>query len=200
MKNYICMNGVKIEIPEDKIKEIYASMNSQKRLCEKKVGEACKIGPYEFIVLEQSGDTTALILKRLFEDNVVFGSSNNDYRESEARELCQKFSKELESIVGSDNLVEHKVDLTSEDGLKDYGSVKDKASLLTTDLYRRYVEVLDLNRLDTWWWLATPHSTKRHENESWVKCVSPRGLVSGYIFSIDNRWRASVFDLFPFYL
>jgi hypothetical protein len=73
------------------------------------------------------------------------------------------------------------VDLTSDDGLKDYGKIRRRASLLTADLYRRYVEILDKHKIDKWWWLATPHSTARHENASWVKCVAP----SGY-FGSDN--------------
>ena len=188
MKNYLCLNGQKIEIPVDKLQEIRTALGVQEKfqIEERENGERiARIGKYEFLVLEQSGDTTALILKSLLNDSVVFGSSNNDYRDSKARKICQNFAKELESIVGAENLVEHTVDLTSEDGLKDYGFICEKVSILTTDLYRRYVEVLDLDRLDKWWWLATPHSTKRHENDSWVKCVSPRGLIDGDYCNYD---------------
>ena len=27
------------------------------------------------------------------------------------------------------------------------------------------------------WWLATAHSTSKHDGDLWVKCVSPRGSV-----------------------
>ena len=178
-QNYISINGQKIEIPHDKLEEIKRALGVHKstRLADKKVGETAKIGPYEFIVLEQSGDTTALILKELFKENVKFGS-NNDYRGSNVQKICREFAKELESIVGADNLIEHTVDLASDDGLKDYSTIKENASLLTTDLYRRYVDVLDMDRLDKYYWLATPYSTPRHEGTSWVKCVSPRGDIN----------------------
>ena len=178
MKNYLCINGKKIELPADKLEEIRASLaEEQVRLGEKEVGETFKVGSYEFIVLEQTGEHTAVIMKDLLQDDVKFGENNNDFRESNVLPILREFAKELEDLVGADNLIEHEVDLTSDDGLKDYGVIREKVSLLTADLYRRYVDVLDMERLDTWWWLATPHSTKRHENDLWVKCVSPSGDV-----------------------
>lgn len=181
-KNYICINGNKINLPQEKLDEIKQALevHTQRRLKDAATGAVVKIGPYEFIVLEQSRDTTGLILKDLFKENVKFGT-NNDYRESNVQKICREFAKELESIVGADNLVEHTVDLTSDDGLKDYGTIREKASLLTTDLYRRYVDTLDIDRLQKYYWLATPYSTPTHEDASWVKCVSPRGNIgNGY--------------------
>jgi hypothetical protein len=46
------------------------------------------------------------------------------------------------------------------------------------------VDVLDLHNPKKYWWLATPHSTKRHENDKWVKCVSPSGFIDiGYFYN-----------------
>ena len=91
--------------------------------------------------------------------------------------LTTELADEIAAIVGAENLVEHTVDLTADDGLKDYGKIRRKASLLTADLYRRYVEILDKHKIGKWWWLATPHSTARHEDASWVKCVAPSGDI-----------------------
>ena len=74
------------------------------------------------------------------------------------------------------------MDLTSEDGLKDYGCIQRRASLLTADMYRHFVGILDLHKLNEWWWLATAHSTKRHENDRWAKCVSPSGGINNVIY------------------
>lgn len=52
-----------------------------------------------------------------------------------------------------------------------------RASLITADMYRKYVGILDKFKLDSWWWLATPWSTKRHDNDAWVKCVAPSGCI-----------------------
>jgi hypothetical protein len=39
------------------------------------------------------------------------------------------------------------------------------------------VEVLDKFPVDLWWWLATAYSTKKHDDDRWVKCVAPSGRV-----------------------
>ena len=178
-KNYICLNGRKIELPQKKIQEIRTALGC----CEKFQIEQMENGEqiahivkFDFLVLERSGDTVALLLKDLYRENTKFGR-NNDFRGSNVQKICQEFAEELAEIVGEENIVEHTVDLTSDDGLKDYGTVKEKASLLTTDLYRRYVEVLDLDRLKKYYWLVTPYSTPKHENAEWIKCVSPRGII-----------------------
>ena len=46
------------------------------------------------------------------------------------------------------------VDLTSDDGMKDYGKTKDYIALLTADQYRKYREFIP--NADDWWWLVTP--------------------------------------------
>lgn len=103
-------------------------------------GETFKIDKYEFIVLKQSGDTTAVILKDLLCENEEFGK-NNDYNNSNVDKICKTFGHKIGNFVGVGNIVEHRVDLTSNDGLKDCGEVYRKTSLLTADKYRKYVEI-----------------------------------------------------------
>ena len=186
MKNFISINGKKTELTEEQVQQIKASFGfNSVRLSSVDVGETVKIGDYELIVLEQSGDTTALICKD-FVETCTFGNSNN-YDGSKVDKLCNKFATNLAKIIGEDNVIQHTVDLTADDGLKDYGSVKRFASLLTTDLYRRYVYTLDKFKPDDWWWLATPYSTPTHGYESAVKCVSPSGRVGGVDCSYFGR-------------
>ena len=177
MKNYICVNNQKIELTQEQVDMIIAAQLQNIKLASVAVGDTVKIGSHEMVVIEQSGDTTALIRKELLPDR-QFGANNN-YDGSYVDDACNEFAKEISSAVGEDNLVLHVVDLTSDDGLKDYGQVQRAASLLTADQYRRYVEVLDEHKPDAWWWLSTAYSTARHENDLWVKCVSPSGNVSG---------------------
>lgn len=179
MKNYIYINGKKIKLTEDQINEFKANYGLEGvKLSDVPVGETFKIGKHEFVVLDHSKETTAVILNDLLAETTKFGSNNN-FDRSYVDTECQVFAQKLAGIVGAENLIEHTVDLTSDDGLKDYGKIKRKMSLLTTDLYRRYVEILDKHNPDKWWWLATPHSTERHGNSSWVKCVSPSGNFNG---------------------
>lgn len=176
MKNYICINDKKIELTEEQVKKIQESCGINKRLSDIPVGETFKIGKYEFIVLEHSKETTAVILKNLLVADKTFGTNNN-YANSHIDKLCMDFSEKLKAIVEKKNLIEHTVDLTADDGLKDYGKIKRTVSLLTATLYRRYVEILDKHKTSEWWWLATPFSTEKHNNRIWVKCVSPSGDV-----------------------
>lgn len=177
MKNYICLNGIKTELSASQVAEIKNSLQiEQIKLKDIPVGETFNVGNYEFVALEQSNDTAAVIMKELLHNEEQFGKNNN-FADSNVDALCEKFGKEIAGIVGENNLIEHTVDLTSDDGLKDYGRIKRKMSLLTAELYRRYVEALDKHKIDAWWWLSTAHSTPTHENASWVKCVSPVGRI-----------------------
>ena len=188
MKNYISINGVKTELTQEQVEQIRASFGlASVRLSSVAVGDTVKIGDHELIVLEQSGDTTAVICKD-FIDTCAFGSSNN-YDGSDVDKLCSEFATKLAKVIGEDNMILHTVDLTSDDGLKDYGSVKRFASLLTAELYRRYVYTLDKYKPDAWWWLATPYSTPTHGYESTVDCVSPRGFIGRDCYGFVNGVR-----------
>lgn len=185
MKNYISINGTKTELTKEQVEQIKASFGLDSvRLSAVAVGDTVKIGDHELVVLEQSGDTTALICKDLIE-TCAFGDNNN-YDGSKVDKLCNEFATKLAKIVGEDNVILHTVDLTADDGLKDYGSVKRYASLLTTDRYRQYVYTLDKHPLKSWWWLATAFSAPTHGYDSTVKCVSPSGNISSGNIYFNN--------------
>lgn len=147
------------------------------KLSDVPAGEIFKLGDHEMIVLEQSGDTTAVILKGLLATDEKF-DKNNHYEGSNVDHLCMGFGGGLCRLIGKENVIEHTVDLTADDGLKDYGKIRRKASLLTADQYRRYVYLLDKYNPDKWWWLATPWSTPAHGGDEFVKCVSPSGYIN----------------------
>ena len=136
-------------------------------------------------MLEQFQDSAAVICKGLLHESMVFGDSNN-LNGSSVDKACGTFANEIADIIGEKNLVEFTVDLTSDDGLKDYGMIQRKMSLLTADQYRKYVDILDEHKIGHWWWLATPYSTARLENARWVKCVLPSGDLSNGYYGIDN--------------
>ena len=177
MENYINICGQRIELTAEQVEQLKGSLCLNKtRLADIAVADTFKIGQHEFVVLEHSGDTTAVIRKDLLGERTAFGENNN-YAGSYVEKICSQFGTEIEDVIGEENLVEHTVDLTADDGLKDYGTVKRGVSLLTAGQYRRYVEILDKHKVDAWWWLATPYSTPAHENDCWVKCVAPSGVI-----------------------
>lgn len=186
MKNYICINNQRIELTEEQVKQIIEAQIQPLPgipLSDIAAGDTIKIGKFELVVLEQLDGQTALILKGMYGKDSAFSSENNNYNGSYVDEKCQAFAQELAEIIGWDNIVLHKVDLTSDDGLKDYGVIERRSSLITTDMYRKFVDILDTVNPKCWWWLATPHSTKSHENDAWAKCVSPSGFI--YYFGYD---------------
>ena len=177
MKNYISINGRQIELTDEQVKRFESDLNLPKlTLADIPVGKTFRIGGHEFIVLEHMGDTTAVIRSELLPERSEFGENNN-YDGSKPDLICRQLGDEISKIIGAENIIEHTVDLTSNDGLKDYGTVSRKCSLISADQYRRYVDLLDRYKPDSWWWLATPFSTKRHGNDKWILCVSPSGCI-----------------------
>ena len=174
--SYLCINGKKTELTKEQLKQL-GIVTETVYLSDD--GKIAHIGEYEFIVIKTDDKlgTMELLLKDKLGEEMKFGS-NNDYRTSEIKKVLDKFADEISGIVGEENLVEHIVDLTADDGLKCYGTIKAKMSLFTAQMVRENVEILDEFKLDEWWWTSTPYSTPKHENASWIKCVSPLGLIS----------------------
>lgn len=178
--------GRTVEVSEEQAEKLRELLGIKPlRLEEIPVGEVAIIGGREFVVLEHSAGDTVVILKGLYKQNVEFGETNC-YEGSYADSACCDFLKEICESVGGENVREFELDLTSDDGLKDYGTIKRSAALLTTDMYRRYVEILDKHKLDSYWWLATPYSMARHGNDTWVKCVAPSGIIYDDYYNCDG--------------
>ena len=185
MKNYIYINNHKIELTEEQVKQILtAGDHSGKKLSEFEAGDIAAIGSHKMIVLDHIGGNTLLLRKDSLR-TMAFGRGNN-YNGSDVDRVCNEFAEELAGIVGEENIILHEVDLTADDGLKDYGKIQRKASLRTADMQRKYVEILDKYRLDIWEWLATAFSIPPHDEDNWVKCVSPSGYFISGVCNYDN--------------
>ena len=182
MKNYLCINGKKTELTKEQMRQLGILKEPIAVLSED--GETAKIGEYEFIVLEKDAYRVALLLKDTLCDR-KFDSKCNNFAESDIREYLDEFADKLADLVGEDNIVEHTVDLTSDDGLKCYGSCDCRVSLLTAQMYRDNVYTIDKYKVNKWWWLATAYSTSKHGDTVCVKCVSP----SGDLISVNSCYR-----------
>ena len=174
--NYLMFEGKKYLLTESE-EAVCNTTSNMLPLSSIPAGELCKIDDKEYIVLHHSEVGTELLMKELYTDDEVFGENNN-YNGSNVDDICNKYAEHLANVIGADNIIEHTVDLTANDGLKDYGIIVRKASLLTASKARRYVEILDKYKLDKYWWLATPWSTPKHEDDDFSLCVSPRGNIN----------------------
>ena len=149
-ENSITLHGQSLPLTDAQVEEVKKCLGIPSvLLADIPVAEPFKIGKHEFFVMEHRNGTTAVMLKSLLRESEKFGDNNN-YDGSNADKICNDFAKEIANIVGEENIVEHTVDLTSDDGLDDYGQIKRKMSLLTCDLYRRYVRILDKHKISKW--------------------------------------------------
>ena len=184
MKNYLMLNNKKIELSSEQVKQIEESFGFNKtQLKDVAVGETFKVGELEFIVLEHkeynSGNCETLVILKNFWKTDKFDEVSNDYKESSIRKsLNTEFYALLSNAIESENIVKHKVDLISDDGRTDYGDCEDSISLLTCEMYRKYVYILDEHNPKKWWWLATAYSTKSNGYEASVRCVFSDGPMS----------------------
>ena len=147
-------NKVIIEgVTDEEIKNLIGHTNL-KELGNVAPGKVIKIGNLEFIVFKQLGGETGLLWRYALDERRKFDDDTVNYAESSIRKyLNTEVYEMLAAEVGAENIVEHTVDLTTEDGLKVYGSVTDKVSLITEQMYKENRDVIGPN-LDRWW-LAT---------------------------------------------
>lgn len=131
-------------------------------------------GGLDCIVLDVEQDKILVLAKESI-GNMPFdeGNSNNFPKGTLCKYLNGEFIKTLKAN-GADTsaLIPTTIDLTSDDGLKDYGETTQKIFLLTCDMYRKYRSIIP--NLDDWWWLATAYST-----ESNGYANNARGVGSG---------------------
>lgn len=141
-------------------------------------GDVFKIGEHDFIVLMQCREETAVISKGFMTENVKFDEDSRNYKESNLKKVIEnQIQPVIEKEVGSKNLIEHEVDLTSVDMQDEFGGFKCKVRPITFDEARLYNNLLVNKNLNDWWWTCTPWST---EDRGWkysITVVAPAGYV-----------------------
>ena len=144
-------------------------------------GEIFKIGEYDFIVLEQCEERTAVISKGFMAGNVKFDEDSKNYKESNLKKVIENLIQPvIEKEVGSKNLIEHEVDLTSVDMRDEFAGFKCKVRPITFDEARLYNNLLVNKNLNDWWWTCTHWST---EDRGWkysIAVVAPAGGIDYY--------------------
>lgn len=141
-------------------------------------GEIFKIGEYDFIVLEQCEERTAVISKGFMAENVKFDEDSRNYKESNLKKVMENLIQPvIEKEVGSKNLIEHEVDLTSVDMQDEFGGFKCKVRPITFDEARLYNNLLVNKNLNDWWLTCTPWSTEDREWKYSITVVAPSGLI-----------------------
>ena len=134
-------------------------------------------GGLDCIVLDVEQDKILVLAKESI-GNMPFdeGNSNNFPKGTLCKYLNGEFIKKLKAN-GADTsaLIPTTIDLTSDDGLKDYGETTQKIFLLTCDMYRKYRSVIP--NLNDWWWLATAYSTESNGYANYARIVCSDGSL-----------------------
>ena len=104
-----------------------------------------------------------------------FDSVQNNWAESGLRnKLHNQILQKIKNEIGDDAVVKFKRDLTSMDGLTEYGNCMDEISLISASEYRKYRNLIP-NSEKEWWWTITPWSTKGNGDNNCLAVVSPSG-------------------------
>mgnify|MGYP001046881390 CR=1 FL=1 len=149
------------------------------KLSDLKPKDEFKIGDDVFIVLEQTENGTKVISKEFAYTNKVFGNCS-DWKKSPVRTLLNgDYYNKIAKLVGASNIISMERDLTSLDGLDDYGTCNDKISLLSASEYAKYHKILGLNSkyYPNCWWTITSTSTPSNGYTHRVCCVNSFGVL-----------------------
>ena len=160
------------------------------RIKKPSAGEHFFYNGIEFVALgEEQGGILAVVAERL-EERMAFDKNNkNDWRSSTLREYL---NGEYINNFDTDDLLPFVSDLTSDDGMTDYGTSEDFVALLSDNLYRKYRKFMP--QYDTWVWTITPWScTPGYAGHE--RLVKTSGaLISNYAYYGNGVAPACIFN------
>ena len=140
------------EIEEDYTEDDSVAGAEKDKIKFPKPGEQFEYNGVKFTALgEEQGGVLAIVSELLEEEMPLDESNKNDWRTSSLRKYLN--GEYLEQFNRGD-LLPFVSDLTSDDGMKDYGTAEDYVFLLSCDLYRKYRKCMP--QYDTWVWTVTP--------------------------------------------
>ena len=148
-------------------------------------GTAFDYAGQSWILLENDLTGRTLCLSKDITETRAFdeGNCNNFAVASSNKYLNGPYLDNLvDTCNGANAFLESELDLTTDDGLKDYGTCTVTIFLLTVDQYRRNRDVIP--NADDWWWLSTAFSTKSNGYESLARGVYTDGTLGrNYAYS-----------------
>lgn len=116
------------------------------------------------------------VFRRAFDtdgkNNFAVSSLNRELNGDFLEALCREGAKK-------EDFVPLVLDLTSDDGMKDYGVTSAMIGLLTCEQFRKYRALIPNLNAEDWWWLLTPDSCLPQYGHL-VRFVSSDGTLSLY--------------------
>ena len=142
-------------------------------------GTAFDYAGQSWILLENDDGRALCLSKDIIETRAFDDGNCNNFAVASSKEYLNGayLDNLLEDVNGPNAFLTTELDLTTDDGLKDYGTCTVTIFLLTVDQYRRNRDVIP--NADDWWWLSTAFSTKSNGYESLARYVSTDGTLLG---------------------
>ena len=132
------------------------------------------IGGIAFTIIQTAESWVKCIASECIGNGAFDAQNRNDFAASDIRAFLNgEFLQKLIGAGAPEEMFEHfNIDLTADDGLKDYGGDRVRVGLITCDEYRLLRGNLP-ELPDAWWWTATPDSPKN----SYVRSVYSDGTL-----------------------
>jgi hypothetical protein len=134
----------------------------------------------KWVVLEHDPAGRTLCLRLDLIPNKPFDENNcNNFATSSSKEWMNGpyLDNLIDAVKGPNAFLQTELDLTADDGLKDYGTCNVTIFSLTVDQYRRNRDVIP--NADGWWWLSTAYSTASNGYEHSARSVNSDGTRNG---------------------
>lgn len=143
-------------------------------------GTAFDYAGQTWIKLEETDGRALCLSKDIVEKRAFDEGNRNNFAVSSSKEYLNGpyLDNLIDDVAGPNAFLQSELDLTTDDGLKDYGTCTVTIFLLTVDQYRRNRDVIP--NADDWWWLSTAFSTESNGYESLARCVYSVGTLYGY--------------------
>lgn len=132
----------------------------------------------KWVVLEHDPAGRTLCLRLDLIPNKPFDENNcNNFATSSSKEWMNGpyLDNLIDAVKGPNAFLQTELDLTADDGLKDYGTCNVTIFSLTVDQYRRNRDVIP--NADGWWWLSTAYSTASNGYEHSARFVRYDGSL-----------------------
>ena len=141
----------------------------------------------KWVVLEhEAGGRTLCLHLDLIPDKPFDENNRNNFVISSSKEWMNGpyLDNLIDAVKGPHAFLTTELDLTADDGLKDYGTCTVTIFSLTVDQYRRNRDVIP--NADDWWWLSTAYSTEANGYEHSARRVGSDGTLNGYFAYYGN--------------
>lgn len=138
-------------------------------------------------ILLENDDGRALCLSKDIIETRAFDEGNcNNFAVASSKEYLNGayLDNLIDAVKGPNAFLQTELDLTADDGLKDYGTCTVTIFSLTVDQYRRNRDVIP--NADDWWWLSTAYSTASNGYEHSARLVRSGGSLDWYYAYYGN--------------